>query len=208
MTTSARATALAVVVAVVFLASGGLFTPNPAVAAGTPSSGGIVYLFRGGLNIFSTGVDVLAKKLRARGIEATAYGNVDWQAVTEKAKVRYAKTHQPIVLVGHSFGANAAVLMAAELNKSKTPVALIILYDTVSSMKISANVRRVIDFVSIDGEQIGITVTGEFGFTGHIERIDAKEGHLAIDKDPHNHDISIAAILRVIRGGAPLANAN
>ena len=207
MTTSARATALAVVVAVVFLASG-LFMPNPAVAARTPSPGGIVYLFRGGLNIFSTGVDVLAKKLRARGIEATAYGNSDWQAVTEKAKVRYAKTHQPIVLVGHSFGANAAVLMAAELNKSKTPVALIILYDTVSSMKISANVRRVIDFVSIDGEQIGITVTGEFGFTGHIERIDVKEGHLAIDKDPHNHDISIAATLRVIRGGAPLANAN
>ena len=204
MMTTARATALAVV-AVMFLASGGLFTPNQAVAAGTPSSGGIVYLFRGGLNIFSTGVDVLAKKLRARGIEATAYGNADWQAVTEKAKARYAKTHQPIVLVGHSFGANAAVLMAAELNKSKTPVALIVLYDTVSSMKVSANVRRVIDFVSIDGKELGFTVTGEFGFTGHIERIDSKDGHLAIDKDSHNHDISIAAILRAIRGGAPLA---
>src|SRR5665811_1226404 len=44
MTTSARATALAVVVAVVFLASGGLFTPNMAAAAmGTPASKGVVY---------------------------------------------------------------------------------------------------------------------------------------------------------------------
>ena len=205
MMTTARATALAVA-AFMFLASAIVLAPNPAAATpGPPSSNGVVYLFRGGFNVFSTGVDVLAKKLRARGIEATAYGNDDWPAVTEKAKARYAKTHQPIVLVGHSFGANAAVLIAAELNKSKTPVALIILYDTVSSMKVSANVRRVIDFVSIDGEEVGITVTGELGFTGHIERIDAKEGHLAIDKDPHNHDISIAAILRVIRGGAPLA---
>jgi hypothetical protein len=48
-------------------------------------------------------------------------------------------------------------------------------------------------------------VTGEFGFTGHVARIDSKDGHLAIDKDSHNHDISITAILRVIRGGVPLA---
>jgi thioesterase domain-containing protein len=109
----------------------------------------------GGFNVFSTGVDVLAKQLRARGIDATAYGNADWPAVTEKATNRYTVTHQPIILVGHSFGANAAVLLAAELEKARIPVALIVLYDTVSSMKVTGNVRRVVDFVSSDGRTMG-----------------------------------------------------
>jgi len=40
-------------------------------------------------------------------------------------------------------GANAAVLLAAKLDKARIPVALIVLYDTVSSMKVTGNVRRV-----------------------------------------------------------------
>jgi hypothetical protein len=41
-------------------------------------------------------------------------------------------------------------------------------------------------------------VTGEADFTGRIDRIDAPQGHFTVDKDPRNHDISIAAILKVI----------
>jgi pimeloyl-ACP methyl ester carboxylesterase len=182
--TSVRATALAIA-ALMFLANSPLLTSDPAAAASvTPSAVGVAYLFRGGFNVFSTGVDVLAAKLRARGVDATAYGNADWPAVTGKAKARYAATDQPIVLVGHSFGANAAVLLAAELNKSKTPVALLILYDTVSSMKVTGNVRRVVDFVSTDGRTAGIAVTGELDFIGRVDRIDAPQGHFTVDKHP------------------------
>jgi pimeloyl-ACP methyl ester carboxylesterase len=189
---------LAVAVAVISLMSPSAFASAPA-AADRPPSNGIVYLFRGGFNVFSTGVDVLAKQLRARGIDATAYGNADWPAVTEKATTRYTATHQPIILVGHSFGANAAVLLAAQLDKARIPVALIVLYDTVSSMKVTGNVRRVVDFVSSDGRTMGVTVAGEPDFAGHIDRIEARQGHFTVDKDPRNHDISIAAILRVVK---------
>jgi thioesterase domain-containing protein len=192
-----RSTALAVA-ALLFLAGGVVLTPGPAVAAAAPSSTGVVYLFRGAFNIFSTGMDQIAKKLRARGIEAKSTSYADWPAFAAEAKTRYAQTHLPIILVGHSFGANAAVLLAAKLEESHTPVALLILFDTVSSMKISANVRRAIDFVSTDGRGAGITVTGELGFVGGIDRVKLREGHLAMDTDRHNQDISIAAILKVI----------
>ena len=207
MMTRFRATALAVA-AFLFLFSGAFFTAGPAAyAAGKPSSNGVVYLLRGGLNVFSTGLDELAKELRGRGIDAKSYGFDGWPALAANAHARYVKTRLPIVIIGHSFGANAAVLMAAELEKSKTPVALLILFDTVSSMKVPANVRRVIDLVSTTGQGIGITVTGEFGFTGHIDTIDVPEGHLSMDNDPRNHDISIAAVLKVIHGRIPRGNA-
>ena len=51
-------------------------------------------------------------------------------------------------------------------------------------------------------------MTGESGFTGQIDRIDVAEGHIAMDKDPHNHDISIVAILKVIRGRKPRSEAD
>jgi len=203
MMTRFRATALAVA-AFLFLFSAAFFTPGPAAYAA--SSNGVVYLLRGGLNVFSTGLDDLAKELRERGIDAKSYGFDDKPALIADAQARYVKTHLPIVIIGHSFGANAAVLMAAELEKSKTPVALLILFDTVSSMRVSANVRRVIDLVSTAGQGIDITVTGEFGFTGHIDTINVPEGHLAMDKDPRNHKISIAAILKVIHRRNPLGN--
>jgi len=182
-----------------FLANSPLLTSDPAAAASvTPSAVGVAYLFRGGFNVFSIGVDVLAAKLRARGVEARSEGHADWPERATEAAARYAATQLPIVIVGHSFGANAAVLMAAKLNESRTPVALLILYDIVSSMKVSANVRHVMDFVSTDGRTAGITVTGDRDFTGRIDRIDAPHGHFTVDKDPRNHDISIAAILKVI----------
>jgi thioesterase domain-containing protein len=159
----------------------------------------MVYLFRGAFNVFSTGMDVLAKKLRAQGIAAKSYGHAAWPALARRAAARYAQAPLPIVLVGHSFGANAAVLMAAKLDETHTPVALLILYDTVSSMKISANVAHVIDFVSTDARGAQISVSGEPGFTGDIRRIKLREGHLAMDKDRQNQDISMAAILGVIR---------
>jgi pimeloyl-ACP methyl ester carboxylesterase len=189
---------MAIASIILMMSTGAFASVRPDVTSRSHSNG-VVYLFRGGFNVFSTGVDVLAKQLRARGIDATAYGNADWPAVTEKATTRYTAAHQPIILVGHSFGANAAVLLAAQLDKARIPVALIVLYDTVSSMKVTGNVRRVVDFVSSDGRTMGVTVTGEPDFAGHIDRIEARQGHFTVDKDPRNHDISIAAILRVVK---------
>ena len=192
---------------VLFLSGEAVVSPDPALAAAAattkPSSSGVVYLLRGGLNIFSTGMDELAVKLRARGIEARSEGFSDWPKLAAEARARYAKTHLPIVIVGHSFGANGAIVMATDLNKSRTPIALIILYDTVSSVKVPANVRHVIDFMSTTGQGTGITVTGEYNFAGRINTINVLEDHLSMDNASQLHKDSIAAILKVIRAGKP-----
>ena len=144
-------------------------------------------------------MDELAAKLRARGIDAHSYGHAIWQKVAAEARQRYAETRTPIVLVGHSWGAIAEVLIAAELAKTGTPVARMIIYDTTDSLKIPLNVRHVINFNSFTAGRLGLTATGEPGFSGAIDMVNESQfGHLNIDNAAVLHELSIAAIMKVI----------
>jgi pimeloyl-ACP methyl ester carboxylesterase len=173
------------------------------VAAARPASGGVVILLRGGLNVFSTGMDELAVKLRAAGVDARSEPHADWPKLAVEARQRYVKTKRPFVLIGHSWGALAAILVASELNKSGTPVDLMILYDTTETVKIPPNVRHVINFNSKTTIGLGLTVTGLSGFHGRIDNIDVPEfGHLDMDNAAPLHKRSIAEVLKVIRPGA------
>ncbi|HVY87855.1 MAG TPA: hypothetical protein VG942_03255, partial [Hyphomonadaceae bacterium] len=60
---------------------------------GPLSGAGEVYLLRGGLNIFSTGMDELAAKMRERGIDAHSYGHAQWQELAADAQRKYAANH-------------------------------------------------------------------------------------------------------------------
>jgi pimeloyl-ACP methyl ester carboxylesterase len=203
-----RAAGAAVIIAIVLLSGcAGLFPPivSPAtsVALARPAGRGVVYLLRGGFNIFSTGMDELAEKLRADGVDARSEGHSEWREIAAEARDRYAKDRTPIILVGHSWGALAAVLIAMDLEKSNTPVALMILYDGTESVKISANVRRVINFVSRTNIGMGLTATGLPGFSGKLENIaEPAYDHINIDNAAPLHDASIAAILQVVHPAA------
>lgn len=173
--------------------------PDPSSIA-QPASRGVVYLLRGGFNIFSTGMDELAVKLRADGIDARSDGHARWKQIAAAAREEYDRTHAPIVLVGHSWGALGIMLMADELAKTNTPVALMIIYDTTDSLKVPPNVRRVVNYRSVSVIGLGLTVTPGFGFHGTINTVDEpKIGHMRLDNDPGLHQQSIAEILKVIR---------
>ena len=204
--------ALAAIAAVVFLSACGVVPSIEAsaasgkVAAVRPAQGGVVVLLRGGLNIFSTGMDELGVKLRAAGIDARSEPHADWPQLAEEARQRYVKTKKPFVLIGHSWGALAAILLASELNKSGTPVDLMILYDTTESVKIPANVRHVINFNSSTTIGLGLTVTGLNGFHGKLDNVDVPEfGHLDMDNAAPLHKRSIAEVLKLIRPSARTA---
>jgi hypothetical protein len=67
-----------------------------------------VYLMRGFLNVFSLGMDTLATELRSAGISATVDSYVGWHEVAHAIAANYrAGQRGPIVLVGHSFGADS-----------------------------------------------------------------------------------------------------
>ena len=69
-----------------------------------------VYLLRGLMNIFSLGMDTLSEELNRRGVYATVHGYGDYQALADDAAVKYkAGKEGPIIIIGHSLGADAAM---------------------------------------------------------------------------------------------------
>ena len=79
-----------------------------------------VYLLRGLMNIFSLGMDSLAEELTKRGVYATVSNHSEWQSLADQAASNYkARREDPIILIGHSLGADAVMQMAAYLNRKK-----------------------------------------------------------------------------------------
>src|SRR3954451_7952608 len=82
------------------------------------AAGGEVYMLRGFGDVFSRGLDQLAQSLSADGIEAHVVSHGQWRMVLRDIlQDRQRSGARPIVLVGHSLGANAAIQIAEELKK-------------------------------------------------------------------------------------------
>ena len=98
--------------------------------AGTAQARPHVYLLRGLMNIFSLGMDSLAEELSKRGVYATVSNHSEWQSLADQAASAYkARKEDPIILIGHSLGADAVMQMAAYLNRKNIPVALVVPFD-------------------------------------------------------------------------------
>jgi hypothetical protein len=106
-----------------------------------------VYLLRGFLNVFSLGMDDLATKLQADGISATVMNHADADFVASRIVAAYnAGDHGPVVLIGHSLGADAIVEVADTLARYNIPVALMVLFDGTEPHQIPANVATAINY--------------------------------------------------------------
>jgi thioesterase domain-containing protein len=141
-----------------------------------------VYLFRGLADVFSTGMDTLADELNKQGVHATSHSHTDWKEIAERAIADYkAKKEKPIILIGHSLGADAAMEMADYLGDKGVPVALVVPFDATQSFPVPGNVARVINFTQRDYAQMR---PGP-GFRGLLINIDLSAnhdiGHLNID---------------------------
>jgi hypothetical protein len=89
-----------------------------------------VYLMRGLMNILSLGMDQLAATIAQHGIDASVHNHAEADAVVSQIAARYrAGDHAAIILIGHSLGADAVMLMAQSLNRMEIPVALVVPFD-------------------------------------------------------------------------------
>jgi pimeloyl-ACP methyl ester carboxylesterase len=185
-------------------------TPGSKIAAATEPSAGPrasapqVYLMRGFLNVFSMGMDSLAAELRGVGISATVSSYAEWQAAAREIAANYKATRRPIVLVGHSFGADAVMDMGQYLGEMGVPVALIITFDGTYPHAASANVARVFNIY----KSAEARITRGPGFHGEITSYnvpDGNVGHTTIDKVPRLHSMVISKI-RGIRGSGSAAS--
>jgi pimeloyl-ACP methyl ester carboxylesterase len=146
-----------------------------------------VYLLRGFTNVLSPGIDQLASELRRRNISTTIANHAFSAALAQEA-LQDCKSGRvnSIVLVGHSFGASAALSMAESLKDSGIQVALIVTFDPVTKNSVPANVHRLENFYVSDG--VGQPVQQGPRFRGALKNIEFKNnaelGHISVTTFP------------------------
>jgi hypothetical protein len=109
---------------------------------------GEVHAMRGGLGIFSKGMNQLqvavAEKYKVRSTSWMWYNAGTLSREIIKYHYKY-QSNRPIILIGHSLGANEQIKVAHNLEKAGIPVALLVTVDAVSPNKVPANVKQVLN---------------------------------------------------------------
>lgn len=157
-----------------------------------------VYLLRGLANIFSLGMDDLAAKLNARGIKASVHSYADWQVLSNYAveQASTGKRRTPVIIIGHSLGADAAVYMGNKVSAAGVPVPLVVTFDPVTPTTASAKIGKVVNYYQSGGS--GKPVSGP-----RVENIDLTGStalsHFNIEKAGELHQRVIGMIQRAPR---------
>jgi thioesterase domain-containing protein len=115
---------------------------------------------------------------------------VSWKAaVSQIRRERAAGKTGPLVLVGHSQGANNVIDMARLLEADKVPVDLLVTLDPLLQNPIPTNVVRAINYYQASGW--GGPIIPDPGFHGKLSNVDIGEdlsiSHLSIDKSARIH---------------------
>lgn len=141
-------------------------------------SGGKVYVFRGmGGRIMSWEMDRVTEKLNKSGIAAETYNHMNWRGPADEAIARYKSQTEkaPIVVVGHSAGADASVRFAERLKDARVPVNLVVAFDpTRFGDDVPPNVDRFLTIWSSFNLFGGGNVQPETNFRGHYASIDLR----------------------------------
>jgi alpha-beta hydrolase superfamily lysophospholipase len=175
----------------------GIVLANPGAAQ--PLARAHVYLLRGLMNIFSLGMDTLAEQLKRRGVYATVHNYAEWRTLADRAAADYkAGKEAPIILIGHSLGADAVMEMAAYLGRKGVPVALVVPFDGTQSFAASDNVARVLNLTQ---RNYAYMRRGP-GFKGTLDNVNVSSDHsidhINIDKSPRLHARVVAEVLAVV----------
>jgi pimeloyl-ACP methyl ester carboxylesterase len=165
---------------------------------------GRIILMRGLMNIFSRGMDTLETELKQRGLPVKIYNHTAWNP-TADAMIEEYKTNKsmlPIIIVGHSLGADASLIMSNYLAEHGVPVSLVITFDGVVEPALATNGNaEIINYYKPNA--FGQEVKPTRGFRGKITNIDLTDHpeieHLNIDKIPSLHEDTIAKILEVMK---------
>jgi pimeloyl-ACP methyl ester carboxylesterase len=160
-----------------------------------------VYLLRGFLNVFSLGMDELAAKISQRGIIASVHNHTAWTMLASEAAANYrAGQEGPIIIIGHSLGADAAIQMAGELAQQRIPVKLLVTFDPVSNMTVEGDIARVVNLYISDGW--GVPVARGPRFHGTLVNMDLRNrsdvGHIFIDKSAALHQRVLGYVMQAV----------
>ena len=174
---------------------------------------GTVYLIRGLRGLLSHGVDQLAQDLRARGIETHVFAAEQVRHLERQMRMAYREAPEagPIIIIGYSQGANAAVHLARGLDAEGIPVELLVTLDGNWPPPVTPNVRACYNYYPASGLwravswMFGAALVAQEPGEPHIHNIDVVRnfahgpGHLGLATHP---DIR-RNILRLVIGSCP-----
>ncbi|KTD06497.1 hypothetical protein Lgra_3274 [Legionella gratiana] len=174
---------------------------------------GEVHTMLGGLGLFSTGMRTLSDTV-VDECNISAPSDMWYNAGNVSRKIisyyQTHKEHRPIILVGHSLGANEQIKVARNLNKLGIPVDLLVTVDAVSQTIVPPNVKHAMNFYKPSFVPMfsGLKLKAVAPEQTRIDNINVTtiEGievnHFTIDKDP----IVQAMIMKEVK--KVLSNAN
>jgi pimeloyl-ACP methyl ester carboxylesterase len=151
-------------------------------ASNKPRAGN-AYLLRGFIGVFSTGVDDLTRQINRSGVRAHVYQDDQWSelARTIAREYRAAPDTEPLVLIGHSYGADDVIRIARELDRANVPVDLLVTLDPVTPPPVPKNVRQALNIYQSNGAWDalpflrGVPVRADAGFVGRLDNFDIKK---------------------------------
>lgn len=175
---------------------------------------GSVYLLRGWIGIFSTGIDSLGEKINGKGIHAEVYQEAQWSTLANAMIKKYENqpNHEPIVIIGHSYGADDAILIARKLAEKNIKVELVVTLDPVTPKKAPANIQLAYNLYqssALDGLPFlrGIPLTPDEPGpsllknqnirTDRTDLLESNLDHFNIEKKEKIHDDVIAQVMNV-----------
>jgi thioesterase domain-containing protein len=166
-----------------------------------------VILIKGLAGIFSSGMLDLGEKLRRRGIDARVESHAESDALLDDMVKRYkAGARGPIIIMGHSLGADVAGGLARRLNEHRIPVALLVTFGPLSDPIVTPNVARAVNYYQSASAWRGQMIPAP-GFRGSLTNVNLNSAgdinHFNIEKADRLHAEAIAKISAIL--GRPQA---
>ena len=160
-----------------------------------PKLPGHMYLVRGLTSVYSFGIDQLAAKINHRGVTATVYSLSETGTIANDIVRKYKAGEErgPIMLLGHSSGADYAIAIAERLKEAGVPVALAFGFDpTRTADAVPGNVELFINLYQGANIIGGGEVQPGPDFRGRLIDVDLREHteivHITLDKTPAVQD--------------------
>lgn len=156
-----------------------------------------VYLLRGLFGVFSLGMDSLARELIDKGYASEVHAWDEAHNVVEQIAARFRAGHTgPVVVIGHSLGANAVIQIAAAAQARNIPITLGVTFDATDPAPVPDNVGVFINFWAEDG--FGQPVSAVPGYRGRLENFDLSDepdiSHTSIDTMDKFHQFVIGTL--------------
>lgn len=191
VTTAMRVAAVALVMTA-FISPASAVSERPEraavrVAKATVTRTGEVYLIRGLANIFSLGMDSMAKKMRDKGLNVRTFNHSGWKGFANRIikRAKEDKVSYPIVIAGHSLGANSATAMANYLAQRGVKVGLVVAFDPTLKRIVKGDISQVINYYIPNGSKNEV-YRGQ-GFRGKVQNVDVSDmrgvNHMNVEKN-------------------------